>query len=184
MMVFYCGLCIFAINTVGMREIPLTQGKVALVDDEDYDYLMQWKWKINNDGYAVAYTRDHLFPGHSRPIKIASLMHREIFKHPLNLIVDHIDGDRLNNTRVNLRICTQSENSKNRCVPKNNKSGFKGVCWSKRSGKWVAQLTANGRVMHLGLFTCPTAAALVYNAAAIKHHGEFAKLNQIPPNGQ
>lgn len=150
-----------------MKEIPLTQGKVALVDDEDYERLVAMgKWQFVN-GYASK----GIWPNKS--IK----MHRLIMDTPIGFETDHINGNKLDNRRKNLRVCTTAENQLNRGVPKNNTSGFKGV--HKFRNKWRSSIKINSRRVHLGLFTCPIEAASAYNEAAIKYHGEFAKLNPI-----
>ena len=109
-----------------MKEIQLTQGKVALVDDEDYEYLNQWKWYANEwkggKLYAVRNVRKN-----KQYIGYES-MHRLLSSNKdKKLVTDHINGNTLDNRKSNLRICTISENTKNRQIQKNNKSGFKGV---------------------------------------------------------
>ena len=94
--------------------------------------------------------------------------------------VDHreqVDGSHWQDRLENLRICSGGENSRNRKLSSNNTSGLKGVCWSKKSSKWQAQIMISGRTQHLGLFTTPEAAASAYDTAAIQHHGEFALTN-------
>ena len=159
-----------------MKEIQLTQGKVALVDDEDFEYLNQWKWFANNmkgNFYAV------------RAITVSKCkqksisMHRLIMKPEKENVIDHLDGNSLNNQKNNLRICTHAENMRNSKIYSNNTSGFKGVYWHKQTAKWMAYIRINNKQLHLGLFIDPKEAARAYNAAAIKHHGEFANLNKI-----
>ncbi len=94
-------------------------------------------------------------------------------------VLDHINRDRVDNRTDNLREATASENSQNQSMYKNNKSGFKGVSWFKRDKKWVAQIKIDGKKKHLGYFDCKVEAAIAYNEAAIKHHGEFANINHI-----
>jgi hypothetical protein len=93
--------------------------------------------------------------------------------------VDHINGNTLDNRKENLRICTQNQNGKNRLLNKNNVSGYKGVTYKKANKLWCAQIVVNYHKMYLGLFTTAEAAALAYNEAAKKYHGEFAKLNEV-----
>ena len=160
-----------------MKQIPLTQGKYAIVDDEDYDRLMAMgKWHFNGIYAAKSITyRKPCGSMSSRTI----IMHRFISKAPKGLEVDHEDGNGLNNQKQNIRVCTTSQNQKNRGKQANNTSGFKGVTWNKRVGRWYAQIQNNKKQISIGLFDCPIEAAKAYNAAAIKYHGEFAKINQI-----
>ena len=159
-----------------MREIRLTQGKVALVDDIDFEYLDQWKWyahKGHNTFYAL---RRAPCPNRGR-----ILMHRVIlegmdfkdFKE-----TDHIDGDGLNNQRNNLRPATHQQNQANRKINKDNKIKQKGVWWSKRAKKWTAQIRINYKRIHLGYFDELIDAVKAYNRAAEKYQKDFARLNK------
>lgn len=105
-------------------------------------------------------------------------MSREIMKCPPGMVVDHINGDTLDNQRKNLRICTIGENNRNSQVEKN-RTGYKGVSWNKGGKKWMVQIAPNRTKMYLGCFTDPQKAAMAYNEAAKKYFGEFAKLNII-----
>lgn len=175
-MVFYCGLCIFMGNMVTMKEIPLSQDKVALVDDDMYDYLSKWKWCYHK-GYAA---RNELFiTASGEKARKLVRMHRVIMNAPDGMDVDHRWGDTLDNRKENLRICTRQQNSCNKAQV-NNTSGFKGVSWHKARNKWRAQIKLNQRQIHLGYFNNKTEAAKAYNAAALQYQGEFALLNQIP----
>lgn len=158
------------------KQIPLTKGKFALVDDEDYEYLMQWKWRVDVGGYAVR--EQHVSGGKKNEIRHMVQMHRVINKTPDGLKTDHIDGDKLNNVRGNLRNATPSQNKANAGPYKNNKSGFKGVSWSRLNKKWVAQIKVAGRRIHLGYHRDIKAAVRAYNTAAVKFFGQFAKLNK------
>lgn len=156
------------------KEIQITQGFKAIVDDEDYEYLNQFKWYVvkgQKTKYAVRYES----PGK------ALLMHREILSatNPSEFI-DHINTNGLDNRKLNLRFCTQAENQRNRGKQRNNTSGFKGVFWNKGVCKWIPAIRVDGRMIALGCFDCKIQAAKAYNAAALKYHGEFAYLNQIP----
>ena len=158
-----------------MKRIPLTQGKFALVDDEDYERLMAMgKWQYSRVGYA---TTD--IGGRIKKEKI--YMHRVILglSSGDKLVADHIDLDKLNNQRLNLRICKQHQNSANRGLNKNNSSGYKGVCFDKRKNKWMAKIQVNRRYIFCGYESTPELAALKYNEFAQKYFGEFAVLNQI-----
>ena len=157
-----------------MKQIPLSQGKFALIDDEDYERVNQYKWCINSNGYAVTSYRDS--NGKWKAMK----MHRFI----LNLnkgdsLVDHRDTIRINNQKYNLRIASFVENLRNQKINKNNKSGFKGVRLHKPSSLYIAQIGIKEKKKHIGYFKCPVEAAKAYNEAAIKYFGEFAQLNEI-----
>lgn len=157
-----------------MKTIPLTQGKVALVDDADYAAVSQFKWcamKIGRRFYAVRNVR--------RPDgKVANqYMHR--FLMPGAAEVDHINGDGLNNSRENnLRSVTTRQNRqafKRKAAGKTSK--FRGVSWRKERGKWRAHIQVYGKFVHLGTFSNEIDAARAYDAAALKYFGEFAHLN-------
>jgi hypothetical protein len=152
-----------------MKEIQLTQGKVALVDDEDYEWLNQWKWYCAK-GYACR--------GGKRDGKaIQVYMHREIIKTPDGMYTDHINLNRSDNRKINLRTCTLTQNICNRNLQCNNTSGYRGVAWHKANKKWVAVIAVNRNKIYLGSFFDAKEAAIVYNKAAIKYFGEFACTN-------
>jgi len=149
------------------KEIPLTQGKVALVDDADYAYLSQFKWYFNGGGYAARTAPQSLGRG-------IIYMHRELLKPGKGIVVDHIDGDKLNNRRSNLRIATVSQNIFHSKLSKVNTSGYKGVRWHRQGKKWLAEIKYQRRNIYLGLFDTAEAASAAYNAAAKRLFGEFA----------
>lgn len=155
-----------------MKEIPLTQGKVALVDDEDFDYLSQWKWCANKNWHTF-YARRAIYD----PQQKAIYMHRSLLNAPDGVEIDHIDGNGLNNTRCNLRLCTRRQNRINSNKRNNTSSKYKGVSWSKDAQKWHASISLNGARKCLGFFPSEDEAALAYNWAAIGIHGRFARLN-------
>lgn len=156
------------------KQIQLTNSdKVVLVDDEDYDFLMQWKWHF--DGYyARRQTHIGMIDGKQKqkPIRL----HIQIMNPPEGMDTDHINGDRLDNRRTNLRLCTTQENNRNRGL---GKKGYKGVYFHKVNKKWIAQIRLNNKGRHLGSFENINDALLAYNKAAIEHFGEFAKINII-----
>lgn len=152
-----------------MREIPLTQGMVAIVDQGDYAYLNQWKWrvlKVEKLCYAVRSGKDS-----------AVLMHRQLLNVTKGKEIDHKDGNGLNNCRLNLRICNHQQNHYNLRNRVNTSSIYKGVSWDKDRRKWRASLIVEGIIKRLGRFEDETLAALAYNEAAIRYHGEYARLN-------
>ncbi len=149
------------------KQIPLTQGRFALVDDEDYDYLMQWKWQFHSKGYARRRSNGKNI-----------YMHRIINKTPDGLITDHINRDPLDNRKLNLRTCTNHQNLSN--VEKTcgkTSSIYKGVCWHKMGKKWMARIVVEKMAFYLGCFESEKDAALAYDLAALKYCGDFAKLN-------
>jgi HNH endonuclease/AP2 domain len=158
-----------------MIKIPLTQGKVALVDDEDDERVSSMKWfawrpKLSRVTYAV---RSEILDGKRQTV----FMHRFITGIPKGMQIDHINQDGLDNRRQNLRPATSSQNRQNRKSPSTNKSGYKGVSWCPVNKKWRVVIRAPGRYLSLGYFKDKIEAAIFYDAAAIKHHGEFACLN-------
>jgi len=166
-----------------LRTIPLRdskgKGRVALVDDEDYDLVMHYRWHVyekirtdtrNNGPYAQAGIR--LDDGRQTTIR----MHKLITGWPMT---DHEDGNGLNNQRYNLRPANQSQQSMNRRSFAGSSSQFKGVSL-KKNGRWCAYIQLNGKFTHLGTFADELEAALAYDAAARQLHGKFARLN-FPP---
>ena len=150
------------------REIPLTRGAVALVDDEDYDWLSQWCWRLNSHGYAI---RSFKLDGKTRYLN----MHRIVMDAQRGQYVDHIDHNRLNNRRANLRFVTAQENQRHRRTFCNNSTGFKGV--SFLHNQWHARLGLDRQMIHLGFFDDLQVAAQVYDAAARRVFGEFTLPN-------
>lgn len=151
--------------------IPLPGGKEAFVDDKDYKELSKYNWHYDH-GYA---SRNITRVSGSKHV----YMHRQILSFPEGMEIDHINLDRLDNRRENLRICTRTENSHNMPMLSTNTSGYKGVTWDKANNKWIAQIDVNKKHMNLGRFTDIIEAARAYNEAAIKHHGEFATTNLV-----
>jgi hypothetical protein len=154
---------------LGVRKILLTQFYLTLVDEADFDWLAKWKWSIDRCGRAIYATRSR---GDGAKVR----MHREILGAEPGLLVDHINGNCLNNRRANLRICTHSENLRNTRA-RGGSSRFKGVGWHKHRGKWTARIVVAGRRIALGYYADELAAAAAYDAAAITYFGEFARLN-------
>ena len=156
-----------------MKKIPLTQGKFAIVDDADFEWLNQWKWRAlkgsNDNWYAMRRQRQN-----SKRIPV--YMHREILKPSSNMLTDHKDHNGLNNQRNNLRAATSAQNHQNRRKHRGI-SRFKGVCWNQQYAKWQAQIKVKGKHFHLGRFLSEIEAAKVYDKAATKFFGDFACTN-------
>ena len=149
-----------------MKQIPLTKGQFALVDDEDFDRLTAMgSWCINSHGYAVR-SKGYKKPDGRRGC-ITIFMHRVIMNTPAGMDTDHGDTDRLNNQKYNLRVCTRSQNKMNTKKRAGNKSGFKGVSWNKQRSKWESYISVNSKKKNLGLFNHKADAAIAYNKAAI-----------------
>jgi hypothetical protein len=157
-----------------MKEITLTQGKVALVDDSDYDWVNQWKWTALTSLHTFYAYRWSSGP-HTTRTYIS--MHRLIMGQSDYPHVDHVDGNGLNNQRNNLRWATHKQNAANRRKSKKNTSGFKGVSWRKDSTKWEAGISLKGNYIYLGHHAAAIDAARAYDKAARDLFGEFANLN-------
>lgn len=161
-----------------MRKIPLSRNQFALVDDDDYDWLMQWKWYADAFGYALRHGK--VSDGERNRKNI--WMHREIMQAPQGMDVDHINMNRLDNRKENLRICDRSRNKGNVKKRRDGRaSRFKGVGRARHTQLWRARITKNGREMHLGWFDTEIEAALAYDAKAREIFGVFARTNFPPP---
>ncbi len=163
-----------------MKKIDISTKKYpnifALVDDEDYERINKYKWhtrKIHN----VLYVSRTIYIKGFKPLRID--MHREIMRYVGDKVIDHINHNGLDNTKGNLRICTQHQNVMNKRIQSNNTSGYKGVWYRKDRGKWKAEIWLHGKKISLGHHTNKKAAAIKYNEAAIKLYGEYACLNEI-----
>ena len=155
-----------------MKPIPLTQGQVAWVDDEDFDALSRFRWQASRRAHTWYAERKERAGGSERQL----LMHRVILAAPGGLQVDHIDGDGLNNTRGNLRLATSTQNHANRQHGKRGASGYRGVSAST-TGRWRAYIKVHRKGRNLGTFDTPEEAARAYDLAAQVSFGAFARLN-------
>ncbi len=155
-----------------MKEIVLSQGKVALIDDGDFKRVNQFKWSVGkqNRGWCAVrkVQRDN------KSVKF--FMHRFILDAPKGLDVDHINGNTLDNRRVNIRICTRRQNQQNQ-LSVHGLSKYKGVCWHHE--RWVARITVNNVRIHLGCFFLEEEAARVYDKAALEYFTEYAQTNRM-----
>jgi len=157
-----------------MKEIPLTQGKITIVDDGDYERLNQFKWCVmNGRGYWRAARHIQEINGKRKN----EYMARYILDAPSDMDVDHINGKTLDNRKENLRLCTESINTQNQHISRGS-SNYQGVHWNKRAKKWCARITKNQIRYHLGYFRTEIDAACAYNKAALKLY-QNPKLNKI-----
>jgi hypothetical protein len=152
------------------KSIPLTQGKVAIVDDADYLWLSHWKWHVVTG-------RGKDYAARSEGARKNIRMHREIMGTPAGVEVDHVNNNGLDNRRMNLRKATREQNRWNRGKTIRNHSGYKGVNWNRGAQKYRAQITVGRKQIHLGCFDDPVEAARAYDASAREFHGEFARTN-------
>lgn len=164
----------------GVRAIPLTKGKFAIVDAADYERLSQFKWhamKHRNTFYARG--RERLVGGLG-PLRF---MHSLILGATVGVFVDHKDGDGLNNLRENLRFATTSQNgwnvNKRPSRGSEHPSQFKGVYWDSARKCWIARIVKNKKRTYLGGYQSEYDAALAYDVAAFKLHGEYARFNLV-----
>lgn len=152
-----------------MREIPLTQGKITLVDDDDYEYLITFKWRALKEGNSW-------YAGRSVPSGIIKPRQKLIHMHCVimgRLWIDHVDGNGLNNQRTNLRFCTRSQNCAN--SKRKNKTGYRGVYFDGIG--YSARISINGIKKHLGYSLDKIEMALLFDTAARELYGKFARLN-------
>lgn len=154
-------------------KIKLTQDKYAIVDDEDFEYLNQWKWYYRrnhkkDDGYAIRGKWNN-----NKQNMDNIRMHRVILGAPKNKKIDHVNGNSLDNRKSNLRYATNTQNIQNSKIRKDNSTGFKGV--HKKGKKYQARITINKKLILLGYFYDKVAAGNAYKLAANKYFGEFAR---------
>lgn len=157
-----------------MKEIQLTQGYVALIDDEDFNKVSAYKWfvrKGKNTHYAATWV------GKWRERKLLHMHHLVSGVPKEGFCIDHQDRNGLNNQKSNHRLCTIAQNSANRTAYGSSK--YLGVSYMAANRKWRAYIKAEGENKYLGIFETEEQAAEAYNLAAAKYHGEFAKLNNI-----
>jgi glucosamine 6-phosphate synthetase-like amidotransferase/phosphosugar isomerase protein len=148
-----------------MKKIPLTKNAFALIDDEDFDRISKFKWQLAVTGYAVRNEYQGTSQGKRKTKQY--FMHREIMETPKGMTTDHINHNKIDNQKLNLRICTKAQNNANRTG--------RGVSWDKRTKKWRARV---GRKW-IGRYKELDDALMAYNEAAIKKYGEFANINII-----
>lgn len=155
-------------------EINITKGFKAIIDDSDFDLVSKYRWYYSN-GYAKTDIG-------GRKNKKRIYMHRLIMGNPIKKEVDHINNERLDNRKSNLRVVTKLQNSFN-SRPKGGTSKFKGVSWHTMAGKWMAQIQFNGKNIYLGLYGDENKAALVYQNIAKELQGQYAFKPKVEPIG-
>lgn len=157
------------------KEIPLTRGFVTIVDEDDYDWLIESKWCCSMNKSKKPYAAKAIVNSNGR--KSMTLLHRLILNAPKGVFVDHINHNTVDNRKQNLRLCDYAGNSRNRIKFNGKSSIYKGVSWNKKSQKWRSSIMANSYPIYLGEFESEEVAAITYDEAAIRYHGEFASLN-------
>lgn len=165
----------FSFNDDGSINVPLVNGGWTIIDADDFSKISRLVW-FQHNGYALYYIRDE------NGSRTQGRLHRLILSSPKGVLVDHINGNPLDNRKRNLRLCNDTGNARNANKRKDNTSGFKGVTFHKDTGKWQASIRANGNPKYLGLFDTKEEAAKIYDAACLEYHGEFAKNNQALSN--
>ena len=160
---------IYIIDGQRCRKIALSRKLYAIVDENLYDYLSQWRWAASGS--------DGKFYPNSGSQKLKFKMHHVVLGISPQEECDHINGNSLDNRVSNLRKCTRTQNMANIKVGKNNNSGYKGVSWDSHKRKWLAQITIEHKHIHIGRFTTPEAAAIARDKVAQKYLGNFAYIN-------
>ncbi|MDE2434711.1 MAG: HNH endonuclease [Sphingomonadales bacterium] len=155
-----------------MKQIELSAGRgIVLVSDCDFEALSAFRWHLHSAGYAY---RAQKKSGKQTNF----LMHRQIMQPEKSMLVDHINGNRLDNRRENLRLATHAQNACNNAAIVGT-SARRGVSWHTSRGKWRATIKVDGRARHVGYFATEDDAAAAYDKAATDLHGEFARLNEV-----
>lgn len=153
------------------KNLKLSNGGYTIIDNIDYELVKNYKWykiKKRNTWYARTCIQ-----------KKCVYIHRLIMNHPEGMMIDHLDGNALNNRRNNLRICTVGQNNRNTRKRKGGTSKYKGVSWCKEKMKWVAHIKVNYKSKNMGCFNNEIEAAEAYNKAALLHFGDYAYINKL-----
>lgn len=159
------------------QTIELSKGKTALIDDADFELVSQFKWSFTPSRTGKEYAKRK-----DQNRKTVSLHRFLLGLTGPSLVVDHINGDGLDNRRSNLRVCTQADNNKNMKFYSSNTSGYRGVHFNKRDQKFQANIRVDKKLRFLGYFNSAIEAAKAYNDAATMYFGEFANLNSLEKN--
>lgn len=158
-----------------ISSIALSQSACAIVDSDMREELGKYKWYLAKDKCTSYAIRSVTVRGKRTVIS----MHRQIMGNPRGKEVDHINGNGLDNRESNLRVCSRSQNARNRSHNRNSFSQLRGVGWHKKSMKWQAYIKVDGKSIHLGLFETKNEAAKAFNVACKKHFKEFSRLNPV-----
>jgi hypothetical protein len=172
-----------SVRPEGCKEIPLTKGKVAWVDADDYESLAQYSWwALEHHGRWYAYRTEYLGGGRKNEKKRNIQMHRQLLDAPKGAVVDHQDRNGLNNTRDNLVLCSDGDNKRN--CKRVGASIFRGIYPSPTKGKWCARYSDGGKTVYIGTFDSERKAALAYNEAVSRRFGVRAILNRFVTVGE
>jgi hypothetical protein len=155
--------------------VTLTKGQFAIVDLDDLHLVEPFNWFCDKQSGGRLYAARHS-PRDANGKQQFIMMHRVILGVPQGVLVDHEDGNGLNNRRSNLRPANTQQNKANSKLPRNNTSGFKGVSLHRPSGKWFSRIKVDDKLIHLGVFDDPAEAGAAYEAAAKQQFGEFARM--------
>lgn len=165
------GFCVPSEDMMQLIKLSGAKDVFTIVDDEEYSELSRWTWAYHRNGYAYRATSSW-----GKSLKF--FMHREIMNAPDGYDIDHINGNKLDNRKSNLRLCNRSQNMAN-TPSRGGTSQYKGVGWDRTRQKWQAKITVNYRTINLGRFDIEVDAARAYNDAALHYFGSFAAINKI-----
>jgi hypothetical protein len=153
-------------------KLPLSKNKYALVDDEDYPKVSKHKWFVIQRGKSEHACRTVIENGNKR----TEYLHRALLNPNSNEVVDHINGNGLDNQKANLRLCTKQQNSWNSDKNTKNVSGYKGVSFEKTTGKWRVRIRKDGKSYSYGLYEQAEEASKVYLEKAQELFGQYARI--------
>ena len=158
---------------ISPKEIKLSNGMIAYVDTEDYDYISSFNWQAQKSNHTYYASRKN---GKGRV-----MMHRQLMNTPKGKVCDHKDRNGLNNTKLNLRNCTHAENCRNNTIGNNFTSKYHGV-FKIHDNRFRSYINVYGKRTYIGYFKTEELAAMAYNKKALELHGEFATINTFETN--
>lgn len=158
-----------------MKKLRLngSRGGFAIIDDGDYELVSKRKWHMVSRGYVKS--NHYAGGGKANQMTETVSLHRFIMHPPTGVVVDHVNGDKLDNRRSNLRLCSQKNNTRNAKLSKRNTSGYKGVFWASHANLWRVRVGNK----HVGYFKNKIEGAKAYNKVAQELFGDFARLNDV-----